>query len=33
MAFVFPLFCRDIIKAGISLDRHLLFVSQVHAEY
>ena len=33
MAFVLPLFRRDIIKAGIPLDRLLLFVSQVHAEY
>lgn len=33
MAFVLPLFCRDVIKAGIPLDRLLLFVTQVHAEY
>ena len=33
MAFVFPLFRRDIVKAGIPLDRLLLFVTQVHAEY
>jgi hypothetical protein len=33
MAFVLPLFSRDVIQAGIPLDRLLLFVTQVHAEY